>query len=366
MATNNPGRILVAPLDWGLGHTTRCIPLIGWLLRLGHHVVFAGNQWQHRFIDNIFPAIEKIHLDGYNVTYGSRQGLEQFALFAQLPRLRKTIKREHEWLQQHAAGLRLDGIISDNRYGLYHPNLPSVIITHQLQVQSGMGSTVNRAVQQVHYKFLERFGNIWVPDVEGPQNLGGALSHTRPRPHNTSYLGLLSQFDEEELPPAAGQHLLVLLSGPEPQRTILAGILWQQVQSCSEQVVFVEGTDSAVQPTHIPDHIIWHRRISGPVLTAALQHAAIVVCRSGYSTLMDLVRLSKKAILIPTPGQTEQEYLGRHLQEQGIFLCRRQKGLDLAEALVAARGFPFAFPALQQYYTGYQGVITKWIDDRGQ
>ena len=351
--------MLIAPMDWGLGHTTRCIPLMRCMQRLGHIVVFAGNEWQRSFIEQTFPAIENIHLEGYNVTYGATSGLEKVSLLSQVPRLRLAIKKEHAWLQQHIAAIRPDAIISDNRYGMYHPSVPSVIMTHQLQIQTGMGNAMNRAVQKMHYKFLERFDSIWVPDTEGTNNLGGALSHTTPLPKNTSYLGLLSQFDAGEA--NTDEHLLVLLSGPEPQRTMLADLLWQQAMQHKGKVVFVAGTEQVARPQHIPEHITYHARLSGDVLKTAIQKASMVVCRSGYSTIMDLVRLSKRAILIPTPGQTEQEYLARHLQQQDVFPCASQKGFDLTKALSNAADFPYDLPKSGAYFHDHEAILEKWI-----
>lgn len=351
--------MLIAPLDWGLGHTTRCIPLIRCMQRLGHHVVFAGNEWQRSFIEQTFPAIENIHLEGYNVTYGATSGLEKASLLSQVPRLRLAIKKEHEWLQQHIASIRPDAIISDNRYGMYHSSIPSVIMTHQLQIQTGMGNAVNRAVQKMHYKFLERFDSVWVPDTREVDNLAGALSHTSPLPKNTSYLGLLSQFDAGEA--NTDEHLLVLLSGPEPQRTMLAAILWQQVMQHKGKVVFVAGTEQAAMPQQIPEHITYYARLSGDVLKTAIQKASMVICRSGYSTLMDLVRLSKKAILIPTPGQTEQEYLARHLQQQGVFPYAPQKRFDLDKLLAAAAGFPYNPPKNRTHFYDHEPILEQWI-----
>lgn len=351
--------MLIAPLDWGLGHTTRCIPLIRCMQQLGHVVVFAGNEWQRAFIEQTFPAIENIHLEGYNVIYGATSGLEKVSLLSQVPRLRLTIKKEHAWLQEHIAAIRPDAIISDNRYGIYHSSVPSVIMTHQLQIQTGMGNAMNRAVQKMHYKFLERFDNVWVPDTAGTNNLAGALSHTSPLPKNTSYLGLLSQFDAGEA--NTDEHLLVLLSGPEPQRTMLANILWQQAVQHKGKVIFVAGTEQVARPLHIPEHITYYERISGSVLKTAIQKASMVICRSGYSTIMDLMQLSKKAILIPTPGQTEQEYMARHLQQQGIFPYALQKGFDLEKALSSSVDFPYHLPKLAAHFHDHEAILEKLL-----
>ncbi len=361
MIENNPKRILLAPLDWGLGHTTRCTPLISYLQQLGHTVVVAGNEWQRSFLHGLFPGIETIHLEGYNVTYSLKSGLGATVLLRQVPGIYATIKREHLWLKDNAPKLKIDAVISDNRYGLYHPELPSVIITHQLQLQTGAGKAIDRLVQQLHYRFLDRFQQVWVPDLPDDINLGGKLSHTDHMPGSYRYFGLLSQFADMQPVNNGDQHLLVLLSGPEPQRSVLSAILWNQLALYKAKVVFIAGSESAPVPQSIPDHIQYYRRLSGGVLATMLQNASLVVCRSGYSTLMDLVLFQKKAIIIPTPGQTEQEYLARHLNEQGIFIEANQSDLNLTSLLDKAETFPFKPLALGHHYHDYKLVLEEWL-----
>ena len=228
MATQQPKHILIAPLDWGLGHTTRCIPLIRHIQQLGHVPVVAGNQAQRTFIEETFGNIENIHLEGYNISYSGWNRFSQAGLLSQLPRIQKTITAEHKWLQQLSHEIKIDGIISDNRYGLFHDTIPSVIITHQLNVLSGLGNITDRAILKIHYSYLNRFQNTWVADAPGEKNLGGKLSHPAVLPRHTKYIGLLSQFEEVNSNIDPDHYILILLSGPEPQRSILSRILWQQ------------------------------------------------------------------------------------------------------------------------------------------
>ena len=361
MIENSSKRILVAPLDWGLGHTTRCVPLIAHLLRLGHHVIVAGNPSQAAFIENTFSGIETIMLEGYNVTYSKSKNLSQLKIVSQVPHICHAIRKEHQWLQANIRTLKPDGIISDNRYGLYHTAIPSVIITHQLQVQTGMGIMADKGLQKVHYKFLQRFNNIWIPDIEGEHNLGGILSHPSVLPHNTQYIGLLSQFECIAAPAGVGGHLLILLSGPEPQRTLLAEKLWEQVRQYKGKVIFVAGSESAVSPAFIPANVAWYPRLSGAALFDIIANAALVICRSGYSSVMDMVFLHKKAILIPTPTQTEQEYLARRLEEKGIFTYMAQKDFHLAESIKKSAAYPAPASISQDSFGAYRPVLEKWL-----
>jgi len=322
--------------------------------------VFAGNRWQIDFIYKAFPTIESVLLDGYNIAY-SRTGWGFMpAIIMQVPKILNTIRREHQWLMDLCKQQHFDGIISDNRYGLYHPLIPSVILTHQLQVQTGRGKLSDNIFARMHYKMLQKFNRCWVVDVATVPNLSGRLAHPQALPGNACYIGLLSQFERSAKEQTA-QHLLILLSGPEPQRSILSSMLWQQALEYEGNVVFVEGSNDVSYPANIPPHILYHQQIPKAVLQPLIEHASMVVCRSGYSTLMDLVALNKKAILIPTPGQTEQEYLARHLHAEGIFFRAPQKNFNLSATLQSAASFPFNKPAFTNAHSQYKKVIDNWL-----
>lgn len=347
-------------MDWGLGHTSRCVPIISYLRNSGHKITFAGNNWQRNFIEETFPGIDTIHIDGYNVQYYSGEYLP-FSILKQTPGILKTIKREHEWLAGQLKESHFDAVISDNRYGLYSSKIPSIIITHQLEVQTGLGQFANNLFRSQHYKMLERFSEIWVPDVAGRSNLSGKLGHPGKLPDNTHYLGCLSQLEKTETAPQEDGSLLVLLSGVEPQRSILSKQLWQGLCGYKGKVVFVEGSVTATSPDVIPSHITHLKQVTKNDLLPIMQKASLIIARSGYSTIMDLALLNKKAILIPTPGQTEQEYLGKHLHKQGIFYCTSQKGFKLGRFLRVIERFPFASPDIQNSHSQYQPVIDRWL-----
>ena len=359
MVTEKCEKILVAPLDWGLGHTARCVPVIRYLRSLGHRVTFAGNDWQSHFINETFKDIDIIHLDGYNVKYGRTRSSFIFTILSQLPGLYKTIRNEHEWLLQQVAKHNFDRVISDNRYGLHHSRIPSVIMTHQLQLQSGISGVADNELRKLHYKYLNRFNECWVVDVEGEPNLSGKLAHPQKLPDHTHYIGLISQFEAKGN--AEGKNLVVLLSGPEPQRSILSNVLWEQLKNYKEPVTFIEGSNNVAIRNDIPPNINYYKQITGDILQPLLEKATMVVCRSGYSTLMDMVALNKKAIIIPTPGQTEQEYLGKHLHAEGVFFATEQKNFDLKASLEKASHFPFKSLQMRDAHTQFQKVICRWV-----
>lgn len=329
------------------------------MIAMGHNVVFAGNEQQRIYIEQTFPGIESLQLDGYNVTYSKHEYMFMPALLKQVPALLSTIKKEHNWLAQVVQQHNIDAVVSDNRYGLWHRNVPCVIMTHQLQVLTGKGRIADNLLRKMHYKYLERFDDCWVVDVPGAQGLSGVMAHPGTIPANAAYLGLLSQ--AERTADEKKDSVLVLLSGPEPQRSVLSAKIWEQVLQMERPVIFIEGSNNADSPTNIPEHITYHKLLAKQDLKDAISRAGIVVCRSGYSTIMDLVKLGKKAILVPTPGQTEQEYLAKQLHEQNIFLAATQKELDIDTLLKEAKSFPFQTMELQSGFELHKKVVDKWL-----
>lgn len=361
MRTTISRRILLAPLDWGLGHTSRCVPLIRFLKGLGHEPILAGNEEQRSYYEQEFPGIRQLPLEGYNITY-ARSGSGFAARIArQVPGIVRTVRREHEWLLRTAQKEKIEGIISDNRYGLYHPSVPSVIMTHQLQVRTGLGAGADGLFRRLHYRFLEKFGRCWVVDTEEAPGLSGTLAHPARLPRMPlSYLGWLSHLD---VPAVTGREpdydLLVLLSGPEPQRGMLSDMIWKQLDNTTLRVCFVEGSRQAPQREG-HDRLHWHRRVGSASLQELLAASALVLCRSGYSTVMDLAAFGKKGIFIPTPGQTEQEYLARLLSGQGVGVVCSQKAFVLEEVLSQARTIG-ASPPLPAAHERYKAVVTEWL-----
>jgi len=334
------------------------------LLQTGHRPIVAGNEAQMAIIDQYFNGrIDTIYIDGYNVTYSGLNKVAQAGLLLQTPRLLKSIGQENIRLKEIVKDLRPDGIISDNRYGMYHTQVPSVIMTHQLRIRSGLGNTVDNVLQRMHYKYLNRFGATWVVDTEASPGLAGTLSHPTGMPDKYNYIGLLSRFaNVANAAPKEDGPIVMLISGPEPQRTEFSKILWQQALRHKGEVIFAEGNEAATVPAAIPEHISYHKRIDGPALAEALKSALMVVCRSGYSTLMDLCAINKRAILIPTPGQTEQQYLGHMLHERGIFYSTEQKGFDLQRALKDAAVFPFHKTNSAEAFSAFRTVVDNWVN----
>jgi hypothetical protein len=350
--------ILVAPLDWGLGHATRCIPVIRALATNGAEVVVAGEGAAAALLQTEFPELIHIPMPGYRVHYGKTKLRTLAALLRQVPKLLRAIKDEHVWLQTTIAKYNIDAVISDNRYGLHHPRVHSVFITHQLQVKTGVSAT-DILFQKLMYRYINRFDACWVPDSEGPQNLAGALSHPKHLPQiPVVYTGTLSRFQFAES--VLTHYVLILLSGPEPQRTLLEEKLLQQAKLFKNPILFVRGLPGSVGLPPVPYHITIVNHLPTATLQKAIEGAEFVVSRCGYSTVMDMMGLRKNCIFIPTPAQTEQEYLAQHLMKNAFALCIPQQKFQLENALQLAATFPYQFPHFENG-EGLQAAVTNLL-----
>lgn len=335
-------KILIAPLDWGLGHATRCIPIIYNLLNNGATVVVAASGPVKVLLQQEFPQLEFLNLPGYNMQY-SATGYQGFTLLRQVPKLIKAVYGEHKWLKNILQSRHFDAVISDNRLGYYNKHVKCIYITHQLAIKTGNRFT-SWVAQKIHYSFINKYSECWVPDTEGEDNLAGDLSHPEKKPRiPVTFIGALSRFEKTTIEKKYA--LLIVLSGPEPQRTIFETIVLKQLDTFKENVLVVRGLPESTDTLlHSNKNIEIHNHLNAAALNTAFLQSNIVLCRSGYTTIMDLITLQQKAILVPTPGQTEQEYLATYLQQKGIFYSTAQANFTLQNAMDVAAFFPYTHP----------------------
>src|SRR5688572_14932251 len=334
-------RILVAPLDWGLGHATRCIPVIYELIRQKAAVWLAGEGAQRALLTQEFPDLPFLPLKGYRVKYGRSAGGVLRSIFFQVPRLLRSIRNEHEWLEQAIAEYGFDVVISDNRFGLYHPDIHSVFITHQLNIKSPLGKWSERLLQKNNYRYIGQFDECWVPDEKGENNMAGKLSHPDSMPEiPVHYIGGLSRLIGTGEVEQKG-HLFITLSGPEPQRTMLENVIINEISHYNGTATIVRGLPGSSSIIPSTNDIRFFNHLSTEEYSKEIALAEYVISRSGYSTVMDLMKLGKKSILIPTPGQTEQEYLAKSLMERKKAYCISQNKFRLNTALKEAGKFAY-------------------------
>lgn len=331
-------RILVAPLDWGLGHATRCVPIILELVNQGCDVYIVGDKSIFYLLKQEFPSCVFLRCKGYEIKYGRGKTSFFSTLILQLPKIIFTVIREHRWLKKTVKEHQINAIISDNRFGMYHKKIHSIYITHQLQIKTG-SVFADIIAQKIHYFFINKYSACWVPD-EREIGIGGELSHPKKTPANIDYIGILSRFHSmstEKL-----YDILITISGPEPQRTLFERKVLEQLKEFSGSVLLVRGlpdSNSMLTSNNPLVKIVNH--LSAAELNESLEQSTMIIGRSGYTTIMDLAALKRKAILIPTPGQTEQEYLAEYLFKRNYFFCVEEEEFSIETALKEASSFEF-------------------------
>jgi len=341
--------ILIAPLDWGLGHATRCIPIIKALKNAGFNVIIACNAKQKSLLSTECTDVRFIDLEGYNIQYAKRSWFFALKIVFQIPNIIASIEREKKWVEKIIEEEKVDLVISDNRYGLNSTKVPSVFITHQLTIKAPF-KWLQELLQRINYGYIKRFHQCWIPDNAGDDNIAGVLSHPNKMPSiATQYIGLLSRFIEPENNTKKFD-VCVLLSGPEPQRTILENILLKQLEKATHfKIIFVRGLPQTkeILMTSTAIEIINHLKQKD--LLSVICSSEIIIARSGYTTVMELMKLQKKSILIPTPGQTEQKYLAKYLYQQKKCLSYNQTEINVIEAIKIAKNFDYNLSAIKNF-----------------
>ncbi len=335
-------RVLIAPLNWGFGHATRCIPVIQLLLKRGHTVFVASDGDALELLKREFPALTFFQLPGYGVKYSI--GLPAWlATILKAPALLRSIRNEHRAIETIVQQQSIDVIISDNRYGCWSAKATSVFLSHQLNLPAPKGwGWSKRLLNFLQYRFIKRFHRVWVPD-QANRMLSGELSGVK---FPVQYVGVLSRFQRigaeqsgKFKPACRTGRFVVVLSGPEPQRSVLEKIVLPQVVMLNEPSVFIRGMIHEKMGESEVGNVQIINYVDADGLAALLRQTDIVVARSGYSTVMDLAVLGKKAIFIPTPGQPEQEYLARKFLQERIAFSVSQNRFDLADALEESADF---------------------------
>jgi uncharacterized protein (TIGR00661 family) len=350
-------RILLAPLDWGLGHATRCIPIINELLKQNCEVVIAADGDPLFLLKKEFPTIVFLRIKGYDVQYSRNRKWFPFKLLLQFPKIIFSIRKENAWVGRIINEYQVDAVISDSRFGLYNKRVPCVYITHQLNIKTGNVFS-EKIARKMHDHFIKKYINCWVPDFK-ENGLAGELSHPVNIPSNVLYVGPLSRFEKINNVTKI-YNLLISLSGPEPQRTIFEKMIITQLKSFKKKVLLVRGLpDENKKPLEDSDLIEIVNHLSAEKLNMAFQQSEMIISRSGYSTIMDLVKLEKNAILVPTPGQREQEYLANYLMEKKYFYSVPQHNFSLETTIDHASSFPFNNPAPS--ISNYKKVINEFV-----
>ena len=359
-------KVIVAILDWGMGHATRCVPLIRALIDRDIQVVLSGNGDSLEYLKSEFPTLSSRELPAYDVVYPTT-GNMTLKMLRQMPRIRRVVAHEHAVMDDIIVREKAELVISDNRYGCWSSRVPSIIITHQTTILlPKYMKWLHKTVAWYNQRMIYRFTQCWIPDYPGAHSLAGRLARFPDgSPARFRYIGNLSRFSGPgEMATPAKYDVAVVLSGPEPQRSILETLILSQLPNTSLRAFVVRGTKHPARP--LPGGIAGADFLNTPELEALLSESSCVVARSGYSTIMDLAKLGKKAIFIPTPGQTEQEYLAWRLKKMKLAYSATQRQFNLKRAWRASKSYtgfnfmPDRFNMLQENLSN----LLDWMHKR--
>jgi uncharacterized protein (TIGR00661 family) len=327
---SNRKNILICPLEWGLGHAGRMIRVARELQTLNHNVLFGSGEEQLTFVKGELHGITCIQFPGFRIKY-SRYFPQYIIILLNFPVLIFHIIREHSNLKKIIKKYSIDIVISDNRIGLWNSGIKSVFVTHQLRIPfpwpfrflEFTGVLINRLI-------IKNYSYCFIPDLAGELNVSGKLSHEVKLLDNVRYIGILSRLKDQIIISSNpySEKCLVMLSGPEPQRTILKQKLTETFLSSGKPTIILEGRPGIEEESYTDRNIHYYNHLKQEETIQLLKQCETVITRSGYTTIMELISLGKSALLIPTPGQTEQEYLAEYLTRKGWFMSIRQKELD--------------------------------------
>lgn len=321
-------KIFFPVLNWGLGHASRSLPLIKNYLNNGHDVIAASDGEALVMLRRELPEQKVLQLPGYGIHYSSKY--MPFNMLRYGPGMLKAMKMENELTAAIAKREKLDCIVSDNRYGCYHPGIPSALVTHQLQVFTGQ-KLLDIYIRRQIRGWCRKFSEIWIPDQPPPNNITGDLSGVDTSPVPKFYLGTISELTCK---PADNTYdAIAVISGPEPQRTLFEELVIKQLSAINGKYAVVCGRPGSDETIHEEKNLTVIPYMTRSQLSGLLDKTEVVIARSGYTTLMDLANTGHKAILCPTPGQYEQIYLADRLATLGQCIYKRQENINLSQAL---------------------------------
>jgi len=321
-------RILISPLNWGLGHATRLLPVIDALLKDGHECLVAGETPSIDIIQEAFPDLKYIEIKGFKA-HLSKSKNQLLKLLVQLPRFIFSIVRDKKTVKSLISIHNIDLILSDNRYGFRSKKIASIIITHQTSPDTGQLMCCTKPfIQLVLHWWISRFDSCWIPDIDETPSIAGKLS-IKQLNKSTYKIGVLSRLSLNKTihfpqPAIDPPDVLIILSGPEPQRSHFEMIISKRFINSDLKVVLLQAQPGKDKKISHLGSITFLSHCDAPTYFQLLTNSRQIICRSGYSTLMDLFYVNRKAILIPTPGQYEQMYLARHMHDNFNFLVVKQ------------------------------------------
>lgn len=323
--------ILVCPLDWGLGHATRIVPVINELIAQGANVIMGADNRPLDFLMRYYPDNTVIKLEGFNPVYPEK-GSMAWKMIKSVPKMISASKAARRSLQRIIKEHNIHAIISDNRYELCDSGIPSVFVTHQLNIQTnGIQSIAKPFINLTLSHFLGGYDEIWIPDSED-HGFSGKLSRTGKYRSKIHFIGTLSRFSNQLSNKGERFDILAIMSGPEPQRSLFERIISQQATKTDKKVAILQGRPGFGSRKTL-ENITYIPHAADDDFAWLLKSSEVIISRPGYSTLMDLAVFEKSGIFIPTPGQTEQEYLASKLNKERKAVSYHQNHFNLKDAI---------------------------------
>jgi len=313
------GKILFGVLNWGLGHAARSIPLIQKLLAEDYEVILASDGEALALLQQEFPQLLFEKLPAYNVHYSKNPYFFSLKLLSQTPYILQTIRKEKKIVRKLADKYQPDFILSDNRFGFRHKLVRSIYITHQLRVLSGCTTPLST---WLHARIYNQYDEIWVPDYAGEINFSGKLGHLNTTDKKIKYIGILHRLQKQET--SKQYDIAAVLSGPEPQRSLLEKELLDKMANLPFKTALVQGVVKGKANVVKHKGTDVYNYLTREQLQKLINASETIISRSGYTSIMDLLYLQKKVLWIPTPGQKEQEYLAQYLAEKYGFVQQKQ------------------------------------------
>ena len=329
-------KILVTPLDWGLGHATRCIPIINELLLRGCTVSIATSGGAFALLRAEFPDLVHHPIVSYGIRYQA-SGSFFLKMAFQLPQLLKAILQERKQTEKIVQANSIDVIISDNRFGCRSRGTKNIFITHQINILPRAFPLFRTIASYWNIRMIKKFDQCWVPDL--PESIfSGTLS--RNNRILIRYIGILSRFKNTSTVLPVKYKLLSIISGPEPQRGIFEKLVSEQAHKVDGKVLVVRGIPETEQTVQVQGNVTQMCHLTTLELQEAILSSEFILCRSGYSSVMDLIALTKKnVVMVPTPGQPEQEYLAAKLREEKKVYATDQANLNLTKSMHLAKDY---------------------------
>lgn len=347
-------RILVAPLNRGLGYASRCIPIITKLLGYGIEVMTAVDGRALDLLRREFPTLNHIHFPEYIEQY-MYEGMLPWMLLKHFPIVGKKISEEHDTLELLVKQFNIDAVISDSRFGVYSTAVPSILIIHQLNflLPKFAQSLENLLTVPVRMQ-SEKFSECWIPDYKESHSLAGKLTHPHLLPKNSYYIGPLSRLQTTDVMKKID--VLIMLAEPEPQRTIFEQIIFSQLQGTKLKAMIIRGKPEQTTRIKLPDNIVMVSSLQTEELSKAISYSHIVLTRPGYSTIMDLSFIAAKAIFIPTPHHAEQNYFAEEFKKKMICYSEPQEEFSLQRSLEQSAHYSGFKPLYPDYSTLRQRI----------